>query len=46
MVAYTAARHTGCRRIGCGWPVAGRAAAQATGNPGRSWDLGIPCGRL
>jgi hypothetical protein len=32
-VAYTAARHTACRRIGCGWPVAGRAAAQATGIP-------------
>jgi hypothetical protein len=44
-VACTAARRTGCRRIGCGWPVAGRAAAQTTESPGRSWDPGIPCGR-
>jgi hypothetical protein len=43
-VAYTAARHTACRRIGCGWPVAGRAAAQAAEDPGRIWDPGIPCG--
>jgi hypothetical protein len=42
---HTAARRTGCRRIGCGWPVAGRAAQRATGSPGRSGDLGIPCGR-
>jgi hypothetical protein len=32
-VAYTAASHTACRQIGCGWPVAGRAAARATGIP-------------
>jgi hypothetical protein len=32
-VVYTAARHTACRRIGCGWTVAGRAAAQAAGIP-------------
>jgi hypothetical protein len=30
-VAYTAASHTACRRIGCGWPVVGRAAARAAG---------------
>jgi hypothetical protein len=35
-VAYTAASHTACRRIGCGWPVAGRAAAQAAGIPAAS----------
>jgi hypothetical protein len=44
-VAYTAVRHTTCRRIGCGWPVAGRAAAQAAGDPGRIRDPGILCGQ-
>jgi hypothetical protein len=32
-LAYTVASHTARCRIGCGWPVAGRAAARAAGIP-------------
>jgi hypothetical protein len=43
--AHTAASRTGSRRIGCGWPVGSQAPPRTTGDPGRSWDPGIPCGR-
>jgi hypothetical protein len=42
---HTTASRTGSRRIGCGWPVGSQAPPRATGDPGRSWDPGIPCGR-
>jgi hypothetical protein len=42
---HTVARRIGRRRIGCGWPLEGRATPRGTERPDRNGDPGIPCGR-